>query len=227
MDARTAPPVEDVEVLTDPDCAAALMDAGRRRLVEELREEPASAAGLARRLGESRQRLNYHLRALEDAGLVELQEERRRGNCVERVLRVTARRFVVDPSVLGALAAGGEASGDRFAATYLISLAARAIRELAGLREKAAREGRRLATGTVESRVELAEPADFPAFVEELSEAVAGVVARHDAPGAGGRAFRVWTGSYPAPPDEGDGEAEDDHGGRPRGAPETEAGDDG
>ena len=227
MDARTAPPVEDVEVLTDPDRAAALMDAGRRRLVEELRDEPASAAGLARRLGESRQRLNYHLRALEEAGLVELQEERRRGNCVERVLRVTARRFVVDPSVLGALAAGGDASGDRFAATYLISLAARAIRELAGLRETAAREERRLATGTVESRVELADPADFQAFVEELSEAVADVVARHHAPGAGGRAFRVWTSSYPAPPDEGDGDAKGDHGGRPRGAPATEGGDDG
>jgi DNA-binding transcriptional ArsR family regulator len=63
-----------------------LLDPERRRLLEALREEPDSASGLARRLDDSRQRLNYHLRTLEEAGLVELREERRRGNCVERAL---------------------------------------------------------------------------------------------------------------------------------------------
>jgi len=63
-------------------------------------------AGLARKLGLPRQRLNYHLRALEDAGLVELVEERRKGNCFERLLRATARSFVISPEALGVLGPG-------------------------------------------------------------------------------------------------------------------------
>lgn len=190
--------------MSAPERAAALFDPERRRLVEALREAPDSASGLARRLGESRQRLNYHLRVLESAGLLELQEERRRGNCMERVMRVVARRFVVDPAALGDLGADPRDVADRFSATYLIALGARTIRELASLREKAASQRKRLATAALETEVRLASPADFDAFVQDLSRAVARVVARHHDDCAGGRSFRVIAGAYPAPAPESD-----------------------
>ena len=190
---------ESLEVLRTPERAAAILDPERRRLVEALAEAPDSASGLARRLGESRQRLNYHLRVLEDAGLVELQAERRRGNCTERVLRVVARRFVIDPAALGDLAADPGEMGDRFSATYLIAVGARTIRELARLREEAAARHKRLATAAIETQVRLARPADFDAFVQDLTRAVARVVAEHHDESAGGHPFRVIAGSYPAP----------------------------
>ncbi len=198
---------EELLVLEDPDQLAALLSPERRRLVEELRRQPDSAAGLARRLGASRQRLNYHLRELEDVGLLELREERRRGNFSERVLEPTARRFVVDPGALDAALDGGLPTGDRFSAAYLVALAARTIRELAHMRERADREEKRLASAAVQSEVRLADPGAFRAFVDELADAMAGVVARHhdpdDDPGAEGRSFRVFTGTYQAPaPDE-------------------------
>lgn len=192
-------PAAALQVLREPERAAALLDPEGRRLVEALQESPDSAAGLARRLGESRQRLNYHLHALEDAGLIELQEERRRGNCVERVLRVVARRFVLDPAALGGLAVDPAELADRFSASYLIALAARAIRELAALKDRAARGRKRLAIGAIETQVRLARPADFPAFLDDLSEAVAEVVAKHHDTRAAGRPFRVVVGAYPAP----------------------------
>jgi DNA-binding transcriptional ArsR family regulator len=198
MVARAAA-VESLEVLRAPERAAVLLHPERRRLVEALAEAPDSASGLARRLGESRQRLNYHLRALEDAGLLELQEERRRGNCTERVLRVVARRFVIDPAALGDLAADPGKMGDRFSATYLIAVGARTIRELARLREEAAARKKRLATAAIETQVRLASPADFDVFVQDLTRAVARVVAEHHDERAGGRPFRVIAGSYPAP----------------------------
>jgi DNA-binding transcriptional ArsR family regulator len=188
------------EVVRDPQRVAAILDPEGRRLIEALRDAPDSASGLARRLGESRQRLNYHLRALENAELVELKEERRRGNCVERVLRVVAKRFVIDPAVLGNLAADPDELADRFSATYLIALAARTIRELAGLKEKASRERKRLATAAIEAEVRLARPADFEGFVQDLTRAVASVVAKHHDERAGGRPFRVIAGTYPAKP---------------------------
>lgn len=188
-----------VEVLSDTSRAAELLDPERRRLLEALQAAPDSASGLARRLGESRQRLNYHLRRLENAGLVELVEERRQGNCVERVLRPVARRFVVDPGALGSLAADPERIADRFSATYLIALATRAIRELAALWRRAQGEEKRLATAGLEAEVRLARPADWPVFVEDLSRAIAAVVARHHDASPEGRSFRVIAGAYPAP----------------------------
>jgi DNA-binding transcriptional ArsR family regulator len=53
-----------------------LLQPEHRRLVEALASGPESASSLAQRLGEKRQRLNYHLRLLEEAGHVELVEER-------------------------------------------------------------------------------------------------------------------------------------------------------
>lgn len=185
------------EILRDPVRAAALFDPDRRRLLEALSDAPDSAAGLARRLGEKRQRLNYHLRALEDAGLVELDQERRRGNCVERVLRVVAHRFVIDPATLGRLSADPAEAGDKFSARYLIALAARAIRELAGLQEKADRKRKRLATASIDAQVHLPSPAQFDAFIQDLSLAVAQVVAKHHQEGGDSRPFRVIGGVYP------------------------------
>jgi DNA-binding transcriptional ArsR family regulator len=188
-----------LELVSDPGRLAAALTPERLRLLRELRARPDSATGLARRLGEGRQRLNYHLRALEDAGLVELSEERRKRGCVERVLRVAARGFVVDPTLLGAPEIAPAGAADRLSATYQIALAARTIRELAELRERASDAGRRLASGALDARVRLATPADFRSFLEELAAAVAAVVARHDDPTGAGRAFRVVVGTYHEP----------------------------
>ncbi|HEU5305450.1 MAG TPA: winged helix-turn-helix domain-containing protein, partial [Gemmatimonadales bacterium] len=177
----TAAPLPSLAIIRQPDHALVLLDPERRRLVEALATAPDSASGLARRLGEKRQRLNYHLRLLEDAGLVELAEERQKGNCTERVLRLAARRFVLDPGTVGNLAVSDpdEAGDDRFSATYLLALAARVIRELADLLERATTQRTRLATASVNTTVRLGSPADFDAFVRDLTRAVAGVVARH------------------------------------------------
>jgi DNA-binding transcriptional ArsR family regulator len=194
---KTTPPLG---IIREPASALALLDPDRRMLVEALAEGPDSAAGLARRLGETRQRLNYHLRILEDAGLVELAEERRGGSRTERVLRLTAQRFVLDPAAMGAIGAGepGEV-GDRFSATYLVALAARAVRELAELMERAKEDHARLASASINASVRLATPERFDAFVGDLTRAVADVIARHHAEGDDSRWFRVVAGAYPGP----------------------------
>lgn len=185
-------------VLSHPEQARVLLDPERCRLVEALAAAPDSASGLARRLGEKRQRLNYHLRLLEEAGVVELAEERQQGNCVERVLRLVARRFVIDPGTVGKLAADDpDEVGDRFSATYLLALAARAIREIAELLTRAAAQRSRLATGSINTMVRVKDPAQFDAFVQDLTRAVAEVVAKHHDERGEGRWFRVISAAYP------------------------------
>src|SRR4051794_35841284 len=117
----------DVAVIDDPTAAQVTLDPVRARLLAAL-ADPASASTLAAREGMPRQRVNYHLRTLERHGLLELVEERRRGNCTERVMQATAASYVISPAALSPLqpdpararpavgsvdAGGGRAAGAR------------------------------------------------------------------------------------------------------------------
>jgi DNA-binding transcriptional ArsR family regulator len=174
-----------VELLHDPERVRAALTPLRRTLLKRLRE-PSSATQLAHELGLPRQRVNYHLRELERAGLVELVEERQRRGCTERML--AARSYVVDPSVIG------EATDvqDRFAAGHLVAAATGIARDVARMQEAADRQGERLLTFTIETEIGFAAPADL----ERFTEAVARLAAQFDAPG---RRYRVVVGGHPAP----------------------------
>lgn len=170
-----------VELLHDPERVRTALSPVRRTLLQRLRE-PSSATRLAAELGLPRQRVNYHLRELERAGLVELVEERRRRGCTERVL--AARSFVVDPAVIGAQ--------DDFAAGHLVNTATGLARDVARMQQAADRRGERLLTFTVEAEVGFEEPEDL----ERFTEALARTVAAFDGPG---RRYRVVVGGHPAP----------------------------
>ena len=188
-----------LQIVRQPGRAQVLLHPERRRLLEALASGPDSASGLARRLGESRQRLNYHLRLLEEAGHVELAEERWKGSRPERVMRLVARHYVLDPAAIGSITADPEEVGDRFSATYLVALASRALRELAELLERSSAKGARLATASVNASVRLGSPAAFNKFQSDLARAVARVIAKHHDEQGDGRWFRVIAGAYPGP----------------------------
>lgn len=187
-----------VETIHEGARATAALHPMRRRILETL-AQPDSATGVARRLGLPRQKVNYHLRLLEGERLVELQEERRVGGCIERVFRPTARAFVIAPDVLGALAPDPADITDRFSSAYLVAVAGQAIRDLGALEPAARKAGKRLPTLTVETEVRFASPERQHAFAKELVEALSTLARKyndHDAPD--GRSFRFFTGGYPA-----------------------------
>jgi DNA-binding transcriptional ArsR family regulator len=178
------------------DVSRARLSPLRRRVLEGL-ADPESAAGLAVRLGESRQRVNYHVRELEKAGLVELVEERRRRGCIERVVRATARAVVVAPEVIGDLDTVAETQ-DRFATEMLLAIATRAVQDVAAMRAKAGAQGRRLVTFAVEADVAFDRPADIERFADALAERITELAAEFDS-GNDGRRYRVLVGGYPKP----------------------------
>ena len=188
-----------VQVIERPEAAATALRGARRTLLAAL-TEPDSAAGLARRLGLPRQRLNYHLRALESAGLLECVEERRKGNCTERILRATARAFVISPEALGSFGPTPESATDRFSASYVVAVAARTITEVSALDARARAEERRLSTLTLDSEIRFASPESRAAFARELTERLAELVAKyHDDESPRGRRFRLVTIGHPRP----------------------------
>lgn len=188
----------DVDVIDDPAAAEASLDPVRSRLLAEL-AEPGSASTLAAKLGLARQKVNYHLRALERHGLVELVEERRKGNMTERVMRATAAAYVISPAALSALAPDPDRSPDQLSALWLLALAARLVRELGELAARAKRAHRALATFGIDTELRFASASDRAAFAAELSDAVEGLVAKyHDEFAAGGRKHRLIVALHPS-----------------------------
>lgn len=167
----------------------------RRRILAAL-TEPASAAGLAEQLGLPRQNIGHHLRALEAAGLIQLVEERRRRGFTERLF-VAAQNYVFDPAMMQATPDPDAIEAqDRHAADHLISTASTIVRDVARMRQDAAAEGSRLLTLTVEANLTFAAPADFDAFTEEVSAAVAALARKYSSPS--GRRYRLTAAAHPA-----------------------------
>ena len=189
----------DVQVIDDPSAATVALEPMRSRLLSEL-AAPASAATLATRVGVPRQKVNYHLRALEAHGLVQLAEERRWGGLTERLLVATATSYVVSPKALGPVAVDPKREIDRLSASYLIALGARVIREVSDLVGRAREVGKRLATLSVDTEVRFRSAADRAAFTDELTEAVTKLVSKyHDESAPGGRAHRLVIVAHPLP----------------------------
>jgi DNA-binding transcriptional ArsR family regulator len=189
-----------VEVIEDPRAASAALDPIRSRLLAELATEPASAAMLATRVGLTRQKINYHLKTLEEHGLIELAEVRMRGGIAERVLQPTAATYVVSPAAIAESGARPEDVRDRMSARYLVALAGRMVREVGVIARKADASRRRLPTFTIDTEIRFRSSEDRAAFADELTATVLELAARyhHD----DGRSYRLVVASHPKPADE-------------------------
>src|SRR5689334_13772490 len=141
-----------VEVIEDAAAAVVALEPVRARLLAEL-AEPASAATLAARLGIARQKLNYHLHALEAHGLVKVAETRQWGGLTERLLVASAASYVVSPGTLGPAATDPDRGADRLSASYLIALAARVVREVSSLLRRSEEVDKRLPTLSLDAEV--------------------------------------------------------------------------
>jgi DNA-binding transcriptional ArsR family regulator len=188
----------DVAVIDDPAAAEVSLDPVRAQLLAAL-AQPGSATTLAAQAGLSRQKANYHLRALERHGLVELVEERRKGNCTERVLRATAGSYVISPNALSAVAPDPARDPDQLSARWLLALAARLVKEVGDLITGAGAARQRLATFAIDSEIRFASATGRAAFAAELAAAVATLVGKyHDESAAGGRKHRLVVAVHPS-----------------------------
>jgi len=188
----------EVAVIEDPSAAEVSLDPVRARLLAEL-VEPGSATMLAAKVGLPRQKVNYHLRTLEQHGLVELVEERRKGNVNERLMQATAASYVISPAALAAVQPDPARSPDRLSARWLLAVAARLVRDVGTLITGSAKAKKRLATFALDGEVRFATATDRAAFAEELAGFMTQLVAKyHDEQAEGGRPHRVVVALHPS-----------------------------
>ena len=205
MEMPVRPEAPELVTVDDPRQAGLLLHPLRSRLLA-LAREPASSSELARRLGLPRQRVNYHVRALEAAGFLKPAGRQRKRNMIEQRYVATARSFVLSPVVLGPVGADWRDIADPASADYLLALTEQVRGDVARVREEAAADGKRVSTLSLKSQFRFETPGQREEFARAVREAIVGVIARHTSPNrldngrpGRGRPFRLVLACYPAP----------------------------
>ncbi|MGI9602281.1 MAG: helix-turn-helix domain-containing protein [Acidimicrobiales bacterium] len=165
-------------LLDDREELAAIAHPLRLQILDGLRE-PDSAAGVARRLGEPRQRINHHVKELARVGLLLPAGERRRGNFTEQLYEAVAGSFVVSPRLMWADERRRQALAQEISLEHLVQFGERLQRRATELLDGVAFDGDSVASATVETSVRFGDAAARAAFLDEYLRLVADLVERH------------------------------------------------
>lgn len=187
-------PLPSVLSIRDPEALQALSHPTRVEMLEALRE-PASAAAIGRRIGQPRQRVNYHLKALEEAGLVRRVGTRRQGNFTETLYRAAARSFLVSPQVTWSDGRRLEALRSQHSLETLVALGERLQQDAAALLDRAAYDGEEIPSAAVSAQVEFATEEERATFLREYLEMMKRLLERHGA--REGEPYRVVLAVHP------------------------------
>jgi DNA-binding transcriptional ArsR family regulator len=200
--------VPDLESVGSVRRASALLHPLRVRLLS-LARDPSSATEMARRLGLPRQRVNYHVRALEKEGLLKAAGRRRRRNLIEQRYVATARSYVLSPEILGPLSADWRAIEDTASADYLLALTEQVRSDVTRASSEARAGEKPLAILSVKSQFRFQNPEERAAFAGAVRQALVDVIARHSSPNrlesgrpGRGRPYRLVLACYPVPAEE-------------------------
>ena len=183
-----------VHSIESAEALQALSHPTRVAMLEAL-HEPRSAAAVGRELGQSRQRMNYHLKALEQAGLVERVGTRQSGNFVETLYQAAARAFVVSPQVAWSGPRRLDALRSQHALGTLVGIGEQLQRDAAVLLDRAAYESEQIASAAVSAEVSFGSDAERSAFMREYLEATKDLLERYGT--QGGKPYRVVLAVHP------------------------------
>jgi DNA-binding transcriptional ArsR family regulator len=186
---------QPVHVVEDIEALQVLGNPLRVRILELLRE-PGSAATVAREVGETRQKVNYHLKELERVGLVEAVGERRSGNFMETLYEAVGRSFLVSPRVAWSDPRRVDALREQHSLERLVMVGAQLERDAITLLDRAAFDGEEIASAAVEVDVQFADETDRAAFLSEYLETVQELCDRYG--GRDGLPYRVVLAAHPA-----------------------------
>jgi DNA-binding transcriptional ArsR family regulator len=187
---------DEVRVLDDLEAVQALGHPLRVQILEAVRE-PASAAAVARKLAEPRQKVNYHLKDLERVGLVRPTGERRVGNLVETLYRAVARSYVISPKIAWADPRRLQALNDQHSLETLVALGDRLQRDAAALLDRAAFDSEQIASASVAADVRFDSEDERAAFLDEYLRSVTELFGRYGSKTKNGTPYRVVLAAYP------------------------------
>jgi DNA-binding transcriptional ArsR family regulator len=166
----------DVLFIEQPTVAAALLQPVRLDIVKRL-AQPRSCPELAQILDVPTQQINYHMRKLTEAGLVDRINERRVRGTVEGIYQARAASYWLSPNLVGRL--GTRKTIDEAGLSYLLSIAEELqsdVAKLANTQEPEPSLG-------VSAYVELKDPKRRAEFLAEVQQVFQGLARKYGATG--------------------------------------------
>ena len=194
MSAKPEAPARRVDVVDDPEQLAVLAHPTRVAILSALRT-PKSAAAVAREISETRQKTHYHVKALLDAGLIELVGERRTGTFVEQLYRAVASTIVVSPRLTWSDDDHVRALRAQMPLEHLVRLGESLQRDAAALLDRAAFDGEEIPCAAADATVRFRDEASRAAFIEEYMAALKPLLKRYGA--RTGDTYRVAIAVHP------------------------------
>jgi len=188
--------VKDVLLVEEPGQAGALLHPLRVEVLKHL-AEPRSCPELAGELSETTQKIYYHVKILEKAGLVAKVDERRTRGIMEGLYQASAHSYWVSTGLVGRVG-GARRARDEMSLGFLLTLAEEIQTDVARLGERSGEQ--EIPSLGLSARIELADVRERAAFrrdVHELFEALAEKYGKHREDDSASETFQLSLVCYP------------------------------
>jgi DNA-binding transcriptional ArsR family regulator len=192
--------MQDVLYIDEVKRAAALLKPLRLKLLKRM-AEPCSCPELAASLDETSQKVYYHVKVLEGAGLVEKVDERRVRGIIEGIYRAKARSYWLSPQVVGRMG-GRRQAQDQMSLGFLLTLAEELQADVGHLAQE---EKKTIHSLGLSAQIELRDAKERAAFLQELQEIFQALAHKYGSRGQDPRtesedqSFRIVLACYPKP----------------------------
>jgi DNA-binding transcriptional ArsR family regulator len=159
--------MQDVLYIEDVDKAMTLLKPIRLEILKRL-DEPRTCPELADYFDETPQKIYYHVKALENAGLVDKVGERRVRGAVEGHYQASARSYWLAPQLVGQIG-GKKAAQDQLSLRVLLELAEEVHEDIGKLGNRAA-VGGDVPSLSLSAHIHLPNASRRTEFLRELQE---------------------------------------------------------
>lgn len=186
--------MQDVLLVEVAGQAGALLHPLRLEVLKKL-SEPRSCPDLAREIGETTQKVYYHVKILESAGLIDKVDERRVRGIHEGLYLARAKSYWLSPRLVHQVG-GRERARDASSLDYLLNLAEDIQSDVARLAERPERE--RVPSLGLSFQIGLADEPTRARFLGELRTLFQDLAGKYDAGSSEpGESFQVSVACYP------------------------------
>lgn len=159
--------MRDVLYVEEVDQAAALLKPRRVEIIRHL-DQPRTLRELAALLGDTPQRLHYHVKTMEQAGLVERVGQRKVRGVMESWYQAIARSFWLAPDLIRSIGDPATA-GDQVSLRYVLAIAEEIQRDIGRL---AGRVGVEIPSLALSAEIHLPDATRRGAFAADVRRMV-------------------------------------------------------
>lgn len=192
--------MQDVYYIEDIEQANTLLNSQRLEILRRL-NQPRTCPELGADLDESPQKINYHIKVLERAGMVKKVSERQARGFTENVYQASAHSYWLSPTLVGKIG-GLRPARDQASLRLLSDLAAQVIEDVGRIGHRSS-AGQEIPSLSLSGQIHLPDAERRAEFRQEIQRFFSHLAQKYSVPEGGatetepGQSFRLALLCYP------------------------------